>query len=69
MGFIMKREILKLKRHVCGCCPGHDDYPNESYKSSRSKHARSRDIKKEHRHARRVQRQNLAKELNIAVRL
>lgn len=57
----MKREILQLKRmrHINGCCPGHDDYPSETYGSNRSKRARARDMKKEHRHARRVLRLQL----------
>lgn len=52
----MKREILTFRRmkHVSGCCPGHDDYPTEKYRNNRSTRARSRDKKKEHRHARRV---------------
>lgn len=52
----MKREIknVKLGRHFGGCCPGHDTYPDDSYANGRSKEARSRDKKKEHRHARRV---------------
>lgn len=52
----MKREILTIKRKkmINGCCPGHDDWPSEAYKSNRSKKARSRDKKKEHRFVRRV---------------
>ena len=52
----MRREIkeVKLERNVSGCCPGHDDYPVETYKNRRSKKARSRDKKKEHRYVRRV---------------
>ena len=58
----MKRQILSLKRGVCGCCPGHDDYPNESYNNRRSKKARARDKKKEHQHARHLLRMALLKE-------
>ena len=52
----MKREILNVAPgyHTTGCCPGHDDYPADSYNNRRSKHARARDKAKEHRHARRV---------------
>lgn len=52
----MRREIerIKLRKHVSGCCPGHDDFPIETYSSNRSKRARSRDKKKEHRFARRI---------------
>jgi hypothetical protein len=60
----MKREILNYKSDVCGCCPGHDDYPNESYKNRRSKHARSRDKKIEHQHARSIASQQLKQELS-----
>jgi len=51
----MKREILKFKRglDISGCCPGHDDWPHETYSSNRSKRARARDIGKEHRYVRR----------------
>lgn len=54
----MRREIetAKLRRNISGCCPGHDDYPNQSYKNRRSKAARSEGIKKEHRAFRRVSR-------------
>jgi hypothetical protein len=50
----MKREILSAKRNVCGCCPGHDDYPNETYRNRRSKKARARDKKLEHQHIRSI---------------
>lgn len=61
----MKRQILSVcpGYHTTGCCPGHDTYPAETYKSNRSKRARSRDIKKEHRHFRRVMKQRLFTEL------
>lgn len=58
----MKREILNFKRHVCGCCPGHDDYPGETYRSRRSKKARARDKKLEHQHARSLAKRHLSKE-------
>lgn len=52
----MKREILGFKREITisGCCPNHDTWPVETYRSRRSKKARSRDKAKEHRHARHV---------------
>lgn len=51
----MRREIRTIKGHVVsGCCPGHDDYPNDSYSNRRSKKARSRDKAREHRTARRI---------------
>ena len=51
----MKRDIISLKgRAVSGCCPGHDTWPNESYENRRSKRARSRDKKREHRYVRRI---------------
>lgn len=41
----MKRDILKIKfkKNINGCCPAHDDWPNETYSSRRSKKARSRE--------------------------
>lgn len=57
----MRREILDLVqcKHISGCCPGHDDYAHETYSNVRSKRARSRDKKKEHRYTRRVSKQML----------
>lgn len=57
----MKREILQHKRykHVSGCCPGHDSFPDDHYNSRRSFHARSRDKKREHRYARHLSKQSL----------
>ena len=55
----MKREILKLKPKVTTCCPGHDKYPDDVYRNHRSKKARSRDKKKEHQHARSIQKRKL----------
>jgi len=54
----MKREILnfKRKRLINGCCPGHDDWPNETYRSRRSMRARARDKAREHRVARHLGR-------------
>lgn len=52
----MKREIINYTK-VGRCCPGHDNYPCETYSSRRSKKARARDKAKEHRHARRASKQ------------
>ncbi|AMQ66119.1 hypothetical protein AAY80_143 [Stenotrophomonas phage vB_SmaS-DLP_6] len=62
----MKREI---KRHIRlgDCCPGHDKYPNDSYANNRSKRARARGIAKEHRHARRLVRQEMIHAVSEAV--
>lgn len=49
----MKRELLSLKTLGYPCCPAHDKWPNDTYSSRRSKHARSRDIAREHRLVRR----------------
>ena len=59
----MKREMMKIDRHVSDCCPGHDTYPNETYSSNRSKRARSRDKKVEHQHVRSILKQRLASEI------
>jgi hypothetical protein len=58
VGSSMKREILIHKQHrdIGGCCPGHDEYPDETYKSNRSKRARSRDKQKEHQYVRTLHR-------------
>lgn len=59
----MRRELFNYKRSkfVSGCCPGHDDYPGETYSSNRSKRARSRDIAKEHQFVRTLQKRQLLK--------
>lgn len=49
----MKRMIFTIRRGDCGCCPGHDNFPCDTYRNRRSKKARSRDIKREHRFVRR----------------
>lgn len=59
----MKRMLLTLRRGDCGCCPGHDKFPCETYRNRRSKKARSRDIKCEHRYVRRTLRAIDRKEL------
>lgn len=52
----MRREILTVlhKWAVGNCCPGHDKWPDETYKNRRSKKARKRDKAKEHRLVRRI---------------
>lgn len=60
----MKREIIDVY-YPGYCCPGHDDYPNDTYRSNRSIRARARDIKKEHRHARRVKKFLLREEIKM----
>lgn len=59
----MRREILNWRRGDCGCCPGHDKFPNEVYSSNRSKRARSRDKALEHRVVRRIVKRDLLKTL------
>jgi hypothetical protein len=59
----MKRQISTIPHALtCSCCPGHDKWPHQTYKSRRSKAARARDIKKEHRYVRRVLNQQIKKE-------
>lgn len=55
----MKRELLNFKRGVSGCCPGHDQFPCETYNNNRSKRARSRDKKREHQLVRVLQNRQL----------
>lgn len=60
----MKREILDITGKVPGrCCPGHDIFPAETYSNNRSKRARSRDKKIEHRYVRRFKEQQLIKDV------
>lgn len=63
----MKREIMDVYEPG-SCCPGHDKYPSDTYKNRRSKAQRSKSIKKEHRHARRVKRLGLKADLNTITR-
>lgn len=60
----MKRDILRIRlgKMISGCCPGHDDYPNSSYKNRKSKKARAKGKKVEHRYFRRVMKQKIAQE-------
>jgi hypothetical protein len=59
----VKREIVLAGIHTGWCCPGHDKYPNETYRSRRSKKARRRDKKMEHQHARTILNRQISKEM------
>lgn len=60
----MKREIIGLKPGCCGCCPGHDEFPDDSYGNRRSKRARSEGKAREHRLVRRVMKVRTKAEAN-----
>lgn len=51
------------RRLEIGCCPGHDNFPNETYSNRRSKRARARDNKLLHRTARARLKHELLQEL------
>ena len=56
----MKRDILRVRPDLSyKCCPGHDTFPTDTYNSRRSKKARSRDKKLEHRMARHLLNRNI----------
>jgi hypothetical protein len=55
----MKREILTHRRGDCGCCPGHDTFPDDTYNSRRSKRARARGKQAEHQAARACAKRDL----------
>ncbi len=57
------RDLFKHRRGDCGCCPGHDKFPNETYNNKRSKKARPRDLKTEHQLVRQLQKRGLQKEI------
>jgi hypothetical protein len=57
----MKREIRQLVSNMDDCCPGHDSYPSDTYSSRRSKKARSKGIKREHKYVRHLVKQELHK--------
>lgn len=59
----MKREIIDYDRHCCGCCPGHDRFPNETYKNRRSKKQRAKDKKREHQVARKKAKKAVEKDI------
>ena len=58
----MKRELLNVKRgcYFFGCCPGHDTFPTNCYQNRRSKRARRRDKKLEHRYTRHLLKRHVA---------
>ena len=58
----MKRELKTLAPRQDECCPGHDSYPNDTYGNNRSKKARSKGKKKEHKYVRTLVRRLLLKE-------
>jgi len=62
----MKREILNYKRgiDINGCCPGHDDWPDETYRNRNSKRARSKDKQKEHQYVRSLRRKKMKEEFD-----
>lgn len=60
----MKREIIKHRRGDSGCCPGHDKFPEEKYKSNRSRKARARDRKVENQIVRQLQKREVINFLN-----
>ncbi len=59
----MKRELKQLQPFQDECCPGHDTWPTETYKSNRSKRARARDKKKEHKYVRTLANRKLKTEV------
>jgi hypothetical protein len=65
----MQRQLMQFDGHSadCWCCPGHDKFPDQTYKNNRSKRARSRDIKKEHKIVRTLFKRNLYKEVDLLV--
>ena len=50
-----------VKRKDHGCCPGHDKFPNETYRSRRSKRARAAVNRIAHKRARAWARAELHK--------
>jgi hypothetical protein len=63
----MRRELDTLHKNHSGCCPGHDDFPNDVYRNNRSKRARSRDKKREHKFVRTLVNRILYKEVQYAL--
>lgn len=61
----MRREIKEVEhlKKNCGCCPGHDLWPNEKYKSARSRRARAKGKAAEHRYARRILNRRVKEEI------
>jgi hypothetical protein len=65
----MRRQILDIEpgHNTTGCCPGHDNWPSETYRNRRSKRARARDKAIEHRFVRRKLNGELAKEIKDGI--
>lgn len=61
----MKREIALVKPGMFGCCPGHDEFPDGTYRNRRSKKARARDKAKEHRFVRRKAKLETARSAHL----
>lgn len=63
----MRRQLKDLLHgwKIGNCCPGHDTFPCETYRSRRSKRARARDKKVEHQYARTILKRQLRAELNV----
>jgi len=59
----MKRELKQLKPRQDECCPGHDTWPNETYRNRRSKKARAQGIKKEHKYVRTLAKRKLLSDI------
>lgn len=57
----MKRDLLNYRRGDCGCCPGHDKFPDNTYSSRRSKKARHRDRQLENQTVRQIKKRELIK--------
>ena len=55
----MKRELEQLARYHSDCCPGHDDYPNDTYRNKRSKRARAKGKIREHKYVRTLQKRGI----------
>ena len=53
------------RRGDCGCCPGHDKYPSETYNNRRSKRAQTRDTKSQHQAARARLKRDLLSEFDV----
>lgn len=53
--------------HDCGCCPGHDKFPSETYRNRRSKKAHTRDTKIAHRAERRRVRNTVRRNVSVEV--
>jgi len=54
-----------VERRDFGCCPGHDKFPKDSYRSRRSKKARRKGKKRSHKLARTKLKIIIYKELKI----